>query len=370
MGCFIFWPGRLARGVFLLVTLLLVSGCGYEVSSTGQLASVGEALYFDANLSSPPGQACASCHSPGAGFADPDRDLPVSEGVVTGRFGNRNSPTVSYAAFVPPFRFDPVLDRYLGGQFLDGRAATLEEQAKGPFLNVLEMNNPDKETVVERVRLSAYAGDFEAVFGPGALDDSDTAFEQIASAIAAFERTGTVSPFSSKFDAVEQGRASFTASEQRGRNLFFGRAGCARCHGTPPRAGAEVFSNFTYENIGVPANPENPFYFLEPALNPDGTGYIDLGLGGQLGAPGEWGKFRVPTLRNVALTAPYMHNGVFTTLEQVVTFYSTRDTDPGWPDPEVAVNVASRGIGNLGLTGQEISDLVAFLQTLSDGFIP
>jgi cytochrome c peroxidase len=146
---------------------------------------------------------------------------------------------------------------------------------------------------------------------------------------------------------------------------------CAECH--PSRLGLNheppLFTDFTYDNLGVPKNPESPYYYLPKSLNPNGTKFVDLGLGGVVNKPEENGKFRVPSLRNVAVTAPYMHNGIFKTLRQVVVFYNTRDVGP-WPAPEVPQNVNHEELGNLGLTEQEVDDIVAFLSTLTDGYEP
>ena len=334
------------------------------INTISSIQALGQKLYFDENLSSPVGQSCASCHLPAVGFADPDSHFPVSEGVVSGRFGNRNSPTASYAASIPVFQFDAGLNRFLGGQFLDGRANTLEEQAQGPFLNPLEMNNT-KQGVIEAVRVSGYASDFEAVFGQGSLDDVDIAYENIARAIAEFERTELFSPFNSKFDAVQANADVFTPAEQRGLDLFNTKADCGRCHRTNnPRP---VLTDFTYHNLGVQANINNPFYNLDSSLNPDGEAFIDLGLGAVLNDARENGKFRVPTLRNIAVTAPYMHSGVFDTLQEVIDFYNTRDTNPEQLPAEVEEN-KDRRIGDLNLTQSEIDDLIAFLNTLTDGY--
>ena len=358
---------------FICVSIaLLLSACGGGSSdpttTTVALTNVqllGQQLYFDESLSSPAGQSCASCHLPEAGFADPDDHFPVSEGVISGLFGNRNTPTASYAASIPSFQFDDNNNRYFGGQFLDGRASTLEEQAKGPFLNPLEMNN-SKIGVIEAVRLSNYAADFKAAFGEDSLDDVDAAYELVAQAIAEFERSNILSPFTSKFDAVQSNGDVFTLAEQRGFNLFRGKADCGRCHsanGTQP-----VYTNFTYRNLGIPANSDNPFYALDAQYNPDGSDFVDLGLGGVLNEVNENGKFRVPTLRNVATTGPYMHNGLFNSLQEVMVFYNTRDTNPQQEPAEVNANIDQR-IGNLQLTQDEIDDVIAFLNTLTDGYI-
>ncbi|MCP4984169.1 MAG: methylamine utilization protein MauG, partial [Gammaproteobacteria bacterium] len=211
-----------------LLFVLLLSGCGSNGSgdnsdegrtsseTTSELAALGREIYFDENLSNPVGQSCASCHLPTAGFADPDSNFPVSEGAVTGRFGARNAPTASYAAFIPEFRFvfGGGGGHYEGGQFWDGRASTLELQAQGPFLGILEMNMTDKDAVIEQLRISTYANEFAAVFGDNALDDVDQAYQQISQAIAEFERSSFFSPFSSKFDAVMAGTEIFTLAEQ------------------------------------------------------------------------------------------------------------------------------------------------------------
>ena len=347
---------------------LFLAGCGggggdsTTTVTLNSTQSLGQQLYFDTNLSEPAGQSCASCHLPTAGFADPDSHFPVSEGIITGLFGNRNSPTTSYAANIPAFHFDGT--QYKGGQFWDGRASSLEDQAKGPFLNPLEMNNT-KEGVVAAVRLSNYADDFKSVFGAGSLDNVDTAYEQIATAIAEFERSAILSPYTSKFDAVRTRGDVFTVSEQRGFNLFRGKADCIRCHTIG--GGQHEFTDFTYRNLGVPANTDNPFYALDVQYNPDGSDFIDLGLGGVLNDVNQNGKFRVSTLRNIAKTGPYMHNGVFNTLQEVMDFYNTRDTNPLQEPAEVEANKDTQ-IGNLQLTQSEIDDVIAFMNTLTDGY--
>lgn len=330
--------------------------------------SVGKSLYFDASLSEPQGQSCASCHLPGAGFADPDQELPTSRGIFVDRFGGRNTPTAAYAAFSPNFHYDATEAMYIGGQFLDGRASTLEEQAKGPFLNAVEMANDGKASVVAKVRKTAYAGQFEQLYGKNIWNDVDKAYDHIAEAIAAFERTATFSPFNAKFDQYLAGKATLSDAELRGLALFNGKANCAACHPSTTDSGTgALFTDFSYDNLGVPANPDNPFYRIDSAFNPAGMAFKDLGLGAIVGETAQNGKFKVPTLRNIAKTAPYMHNGVFKTLEQVVHFYNTRDTDPSWPAPEVSENVNTDELGNLGLTPAEEADLVAFMKTLNDG---
>ena len=177
--------------------------------------------------------------------------------------------------------------------------------------------------------------------------------------------------FDSKFDHFIKGQATLSEQEIRGMGLFVSekKGNCAACHPSSPSVDGipPLFTDFTYDNLGVPRNPENPFYSLSPDLNPDGFSFVDMGLALTVHDPAENGKFRVPTLRNVAITPPYMHNGVFKTLFQVVAFYNTRDVGP-WPPPEVTENVNHEELGDLGLTNLEIEDIVAFLGTLTDGW--
>ena len=338
-----------------------------------QKQELGKKLFFDKNLSTPVGQSCADCHTPEKGFADPNPDIPVSRGAHKDRFGNRNDLPAAYAVFSPEFHYDPNEGLYVGGQFWDGRATDLVEQAKGPFLNPLEMANPDEKAVVDKVRRSEYANLFRDVFGAAAFKDPNETYGMVAEAIAAYERSRELNLFNSKYDFYLAGKVALNEQERRGLELFEDeeKGNCAACHpsrpsddGTPP-----LFTDFTYDNLGVPKNPENPFYYLPESLNPDGADFVDLGLGGVLGKSSEIGKFKVPSLRNIAKTGPYLHNGIFKNLRQVVVFYNTRDVGP-WPAPEVGVNVNRDELGDLGLTEQETDDIVAFLHTLTDGYDP
>lgn len=342
-------------GVFISVLL----GMSTSVYALTEKEALGKKLYFDEKLSNPDGQSCASCHWPDAGFADPDQLLPVSEGVIPGRFGGRNSPSASYAVFTPTFTLKGGVR---GGQFWDGRAADLVEQAKGPFLNPVEMNNASKAEVINEVIASSYAGEFEAVYGVGSLSNVDQAYDNVADAIAAFEASSEVNPFSSKYDAVQAGLASFTAEEERGFNLFSGKAKCAHCHGTGGGKRPDVFSDFSYHNIGLPRNTEYPFSLIE---NPQ----PDLGLGAVLENAKYNGQFKTSHLRNIEKTAPYMHNGILKTLKEVVHFYNTRDVPGVWPEPEVPENLDGKFIGDLGLTDEEEDAIVSFMKTLTDGYV-
>jgi cytochrome c peroxidase len=372
------FPVFAAIGSLTLVLIITAacdrSGSGHE---TGEPLTpkeqLGKRLFFEKKLSTPGGQDCSACHAPERAFANAETGLPVSKGVVKGRYGNRNDLPVAYASFIPPLHRDNVENIWVGGLFWDGRANSLEEQAMGPPLNPLEMANPDVISIRDKLRDLEYAGMFKEVYGPGSLDDPAKAFANMADAIAAYERTAEFSPFDSKYDHYLRGEEELTGQELRGLALFVSanKGNCAACHphAASPDGAPPLFTDFSYDNLWVPKNPENPFYTLPRELNPDGYGFVDLGLGGTLNDPAENGKFRVPTLRNVALTAPYMHNGIFKTLFQVVAFYNTRDTGP-WAPPEVTENVNDEELGNLGLTTPEIEDVVAFLMTLTDGWEP
>jgi len=377
--------GRMSCPAALLITCIL-AGCGgaphtdapeaEAVSADAGLTvkeRLGRLLFFDESLSSPPGQSCATCHDPAIAFADPEKELPVSKGAVHGLYGSRNDMTASYAAFVPPLAYDEEEEVWAGGLFWDGRVDTLAEQAKLPPVTPFEMANPDAAAVVEKLRALPYAGLFDEVYGPGSLDDAEAAFDRMADAMEAFQKTSEVNPFGSKYDRWLRGEAELSEQELRGLALFEAedKGNCAACH--PSRPGEDgsppLFTDFTYDNLGTPRNPENPFYGMPPEINPDGFGFVDAGLAATVGDPAERGKFRVPTLRNVAVTAPYMHNGVFKTLFTAVAFYNTRDV-AGWPPPEVSENVNTEELGDLGLTAPEIEDIVAFLGTLTDGWEP
>jgi cytochrome c peroxidase len=323
---------------------------------------LGKQIFFDKNLSSPAGQSCASCHDSKVSFTDTIQDLPVSLGAVEGRTGSRNTPSVGYAAFAPQFHFDVEEGLYIGGQFLDGRAANLKEQAKGPFLNPDEMNNADESSVIEKIKVANYAALFKQVFGVHIFNDTAEAYDKMAQAIVAYENTPSFNQFTSKYDYFLAGHISLTELEQKGLELFEdeNKGNCAACHISNTDDGSQpLFTDFTYDNLGTPSNLK--------ILALKGTDFIDVGLGGTVGSE-ENGKFKVPSLRNVAKTAPYMHNGIFADLKEVVDFYNTRDVDAKWAAPEVAANVNTDELGDLGLTDAEVEAIVAFMRTLTDGY--
>ncbi len=352
-------------------------------------AQLGMQIFFDVGLSSPPGQSCASCHALQQAFSAPDQSQPTAKGAVLGRFGSRNVPSIMYAAFVPQLHHDSKENVFVGGLFLDGREPTLESQSTKPLMSPLEMGNDSKSEVIEKLKASHYAALFKRVYDEHVFENVDKTFVYLAEAIAEFERSRVFSPFTSKYDFYLQGRVDLTASEKRGLAIFEqeDKGNCAACHPNQPDAEGNppLFTDFTYDNLGLPKNPENPFYDIDLEFNPNGEGFIDKGLGSVIHDEKENGKFRVPTLRNIAMTAPYTHNGFFKTLKGVIEFYNERDKKSFckntqliekqvlhkncWPLPEVAENINQDELGDLELTEQEIDDLINFLNTLTDGYV-
>lgn len=390
----------------LLLCALAVSPAAAELTPKEKL---GKELFFDSKLSSPSNQSCAACHADSSGFTGAIAGInskgAVYPGAVRQRFGNRKPPTAAYAGDSPIFHYDAAKELFIGGMFWDGRATgwvtgdPLADQAMGPYLNPVEQNLPSQAAACMIVAKSKNAPLYTQAFGfpiNCAVLDGDgnlRDYKNFARAVAAFERSSEVSRFSSKFDAVMAMQAEFSPQEAAGWELFNGKAMCALCHPAP------LFTDFSYDNLGVPKNPNNPFYGMDTvfvdgqAINPDGAAFIDPGLGGFLSSlPGiwfsdqgldkavaieeNWGKHKVPTLRNVdrrpgpGFSKAFMHNGVHKSLEEVVTFYNRRDAmiASGMVVPEVMANMNQDELGDLGLTPAEEADLVAFLKTLSDGF--
>lgn len=326
---------------------------------------LGRQLFFDKALSHPDGQSCTVCHAPKTAFSDPNHAI-VSEGMADGAFVNRNSQSLAYVGFIPPLAKNET-GEYSGGLFWDGRSNSLEHQLSGPFFNPAEMNNPDTMALVTELRKAPYYKMYRVVYGKA--KDPVITYQNIAEALAMFERSALFNEFSSKYDLMLQGKVKFTEQENRGLELFQGKANCVACHSmTPqPETGKILFSAYGYYNIGVPKNEANPFYSTFPEINPKGKEAIDLGLGGVLNDRSQDGKFRVPTMRNVQYTGPYFHNGYFRTLQEVVHFKNTRDIE-NYPAPEVTKNIIRQRLGNLMLTEAEEADIVAFLLTLTDGY--
>lgn len=367
----------------ICTALLLLAG-GLRAQSTSGFNTpeeLGEALFFDVNLSRNRTQSCATCHDPAFAFTDP-RESAAGRAVSLGddgrSLGDRNAPTAAYAAFSPPFhQHAPGL--YAGGQFLDGRARDLAEQAGGPPLNPIEMGMPDKAAVAARLRENPeYEVAFARLFGSGTLSDPDAAYAAMTGSIAAFEATDRFAPFDSKYDRSLRGEYRLTEQEELGRVLFFSSqfTNCNLCHQLRSTGGAaqETFSNYQFHNIGVPANRE------VRAINGTASDHVDRGLldNPAIDETAQAGKFKVPTLRNVAVTGPYMHNGVFGDLRTVILFYNKynsrkpdRQVDPEtgrpWAAPEVAANISLKELETgPALDDKRIDALIAFLRILTD----
>jgi cytochrome c peroxidase len=396
------------------IALCLTTATGAAQALT-PIEQLGKDIFFDPNLSFNANQACAACHSPEAGWTGPDAAINatggVYEGSIPGRFGNRKPPSSAYATSSPVLHY--VMERreelFIGGNFWDGRATgeklgnPAADQAQGPFLNPLEQALSAPADVVSEVCVSSYADLFQQVWGSDVCDPDKVAaaFDNIARSIAAFEASPESNAFTSKYDYYLKGQARLTREERKGLILFKSKGRCANCHvldrgpnGEPP-----LLTDFTYDNLGVPRNPENPFY-TQTDFNPLGDSWIDLGLGEFLASREDYqqfatannGKQKVPTLRNIdkrpheGFVKAYGHNGYFKSLKGIVHFYNTRDVKPVcadpftteadalaqncWPAPEVPENVNTRELGNLHLTEDQEDAIVTFLKTLSDGYQP
>lgn len=404
--------------VLMFSMVFLSASITAEANGLTPMEKLGKNLFFD-NISSPDWMACAECHSPDVGWTGPvggiNKHGSVYRGAVPTRFGNRKPPSSAYATLSPILHIDTE-GLFVGGNFWDGRATgealgnPAADQARGPFLNPVEQNNPSKQAVIDQICKAKYADLFVSVFqnwysgiDPCEPGNVETAYDFVALSIAAYEGSSEVNQFSSKYDAFLAGEVELTPEEQAGMALYNGKANCVLCH--PTGEPSALLTDFTYDNLGVPRNPENPFYemdkeFLDDGspINPEGRDWVDPGLGGFLltrpdyadMAPENMGKHKVPTLRNVGkgfgdgFPKAYAHNGYFKSLKSIVHFYNTRDVKPTcpdpfttekhalkmncWPAPEVPVNVNTDELGDLGLTDAEEDAIVAFMKTFSDGF--
>jgi len=384
------------------------------------LQQLGKKIYFDSTLSESGTaekgvQACASCHLPQFGFAAPGDAAATplykrsfvagfAEGAVAGKFGGRKAPSAAYTSFSPKLENFGVgiTAEFAGGMFWDGRAtgwarggpgSPLAEQAQGPFLNPVEQNHANSKAVLLKVQANAnnyYGTLWQQAFGTAmtltTTAQTNTAYNNLGKALAAYMGSAELNQFSSKYDKSLVRQATLTAAEQRGLALFNGVGTCFNCHTMGLNAATEPFTDYGYDNIGVPRNPSP----LAPAT-------ADAGFGGFLAtqninlmwrqfAVASRGLFKTPTVRNLNLgtNRRYSHNGFFTSLEQMVHFYNTAAV-PGagwngqpWPAPETPVRADAGGlpfgalgnVGNLGLTLAQEADIVAFLKTLNDGWSP
>ena len=413
----------MVRHTFPLLLIAVIAACDNGATPAGPSASalgranldtdpgvvaVGRAIFFDDRLSVHNNQSCASCHNPAWGWTGPIASINaaggVYEGSIPGAFGDRKPPSSAYATQSPVFHYDGEL--FVGGNFWDGRATgerlgnPAAEQALGPFLNPAEQALAIPSDVVSRVFAGPYGAIFRDVAGDRLCEPSNTAeaYDFIGLAVAAFEASPESNAFTSKFDYFLRGQAQLSPEEFQGLALFRGKGKCAACHVLDGngrglarglrRDEGPLFTDFTFDNLGIPKNPANP----------QGAGYTDQGLGGFLLGRTDFaalalanlGKHKVPTLRNVDLrpspssVKAYGHNGYFKSLEAIVHFYNTRDLKPRcpgafteaqalaadcWPAPEYEATVNRAELGDLGLTPAQERSIVAFLKTLSDGYV-
>ncbi len=365
-----------------------LTGCGgnevpppaFQAEPT-RLEAIGRKIFFDITLSNPRGQSCAGCHVPADGFAGnfggPDGVPRAADGFT---LGLRNTPSAAYARFAPAFTIEMTPDGPVarGGQFLDGRAAGLEEQAEMPFFAAGEMNLAGPVELAARLAAAPYAAMLVGEFGAGVFTAPELIVARATRAIAAFERTAELAPFSSRLDQALAGAATLSAMEQEGMALFLdpGKGNCAACHGFDPSSRAatdRIFTRYGYAVLGAPRNARIPAN-ADPAFN-------DLGLCGprreRVADERLCGAFKVPTLRNVARRSHLMHNGTFASLRDAVAFHATRETMPGrwYPTGTLPDDLPKRYHANLDRTPmvldeRDIDVIVAFLRTLDDGAGP
>jgi cytochrome c peroxidase len=364
------------------------------------MTALGRALFFDPSVSASGKTSCASCHDARRAFGPPN-DLPVQQGGSDGRqFGVRAVPSLTYTQNVPAFTEhyidddgdDSIDQGPAGGRTWDGRAQSAHDQARLPLFSAFEMANGSADAVLAAVRRAPYAAQFRETFGPAVLVETAAALKAVLMALETYQQSAAeFYPYNSKYDAWLRRETVLSADEMRGRAVFNdpGRGNCARCHPSGVRSGAfPQFTDFGFAAIGVPRNSAIP-------ANADPQ-YYDLGLCGplrtDLTARREYcGMFRTPSLRNVATRCVFFHNGVFHRLEDAVRFYAERDVRPEkWyshdgggnarkfddlpPQFHGNVDVQAPFDRHLGeppaLSDAEIKDLVAFLNTLTDGYDP
>lgn len=357
---------------------------------------LGRSLFRDTNLSLNRTQACATCHDEDRAFTDGRFGADGKVGAASlgddgFSLGDRNAPTGSYAHLTPVFDFgrrerlnsqQSDYEGYIGGFFHDGRAATLADQAGGPPVSAVEMGMPDKRAVVERIEENPdYVASFEAFYGDDIFDDDERAYEAMTQAIAAYESTDVFSTFDSNYDKSLRGEFVYDPDTKaaRGRALFFSQqfSNCATCHQLRPNGSQqEMFTGWEYHNIGVPSNDELR------ALNGIDPDVIDPGLAANPAVPeserpGVLGKYKTPTLRNIAVTGPYMHNGVFSELATVIMFYDqffegsafpiNPETGAPWRDPQAPETLAlDELLDGRRMTLDDVEAMVCFLRTLTD----
>ena len=319
-------------------------------------ASIGRHIFTDTDLSHPHGQGCISCHNPRSAFADP---RAVSPGTVLGREGTRNAPTLMYAALISPLAYEEAFNEFgqevhawEGGLFLDGRARDQFEQVREPFFNPDEMNIPNSTVLAKRLRNSTYADEFRRWIGEEAWTDDEQLNYYAYRALGEFLKEPFFRPFDARIDDFLGGdESALNEAEKRGLELFKTTGKCVDCHLLTTKTWPQpLLSDFGYDNLGAPSR-----------------GAKDPGLGKVTETPSELGQFRAPTLRNITLTAPYLHNGSIATLQDLMEFYNKRDLEPErWGPTDFPETVNHKDLGNLGLTDQQVSDLVALMEAFTD----
>ncbi len=369
IGMAIPWYGRAAADV--LGGPLPAPTLSSDIVQLTPVEKLGKLMLYDSTLSNPPGYSCATCHVPETGFTGPNSEINAfsgpQPGVVPGRFSNRKPQSYLYAAFSPvgPY-YDSGLKTWLGGGFWNGRVPDLATQALQPPLN------PNENRPYTPLFKQVYGQDAFQVFSPKQI------YELFGEAIAAYESSGELCAFSSKYDASKYGTPpknlyTLMASEERGRRLFFGQAQCSACHSSAAvpaiqatTGGKDTFTMYCYANIGIPKNIANPYYQqtdkdADPhGYNPLGTNYLDYGLGANPNpapdgtrfyekVPGDIpqfrGLFKTPSLRSVDkrpspdFVKAYLHNGVFKSLKDVVHFYNKRNIAADASGKEIAFDL-------------------------------
>jgi cytochrome c peroxidase len=363
-----------------------------ESGSSGPTAiGVGAQIFADPGISASGDLACATCHDPANADAQ-SNDLPVQLGGANRNVpGFRAVPSLRYVNFTPKFAFDEE-GTPVGGFDRDGRASDLMTQAMRPLFSAREMANENIEALVGRLAGARYAGEFRAVFGQRIFDDHDATLRALVFALSQYEKFDPdFQPFDSKYDEFLRGSVRLAPAELRGLALFnrADKGNCAACHPSGRGHSGELplFTDFSYDNLGVPRNPRIPAT--------QEASYFDLGLCGpdRTDLAGErdlCGAFKVPTLRNVATRRVFFHNGRFITLRDALRFYVRRDTGATAFYPVAAGGTVEKFddlpaelAGNVNtaevpydrkpgeaprLSDDEIADLEAFLNTLTDGY--
>jgi cytochrome c peroxidase len=383
-----------------VLAALLVAACGGGGTSASSAslpddtalspqAALGELIFRDTSLSASGRQSCASCHSADNAHSPANALAVQPGGAMLELQGRRSAPSTNYLAFNAAFHFDDD-GTPTGGFFWDGRATSLQDQAGRPFLTDFEMANASKADVVDKLARAPYAEAFKTIFGADIFTRPDDAFDRLTLALQQYQREDAeFRAFSSKYDEFLRGNTALSVQELRGLALFNdpGKGNCQACHPSGKAADGSfpLFTDFSFDNLGVPRNPAI-------ARNAD-PAYVDLGLCEREELSGRTdlcGAFKVPSLRNVALRKALFHNGRFATLKEALTFYEQRDTNPDkfyprggdgsvvkFDDLPVAfaanVNTVeapyNRQPGDApALSDAEIDDVIAFLQTLSDGY--